>query len=411
MQLTINDLRGEVMFTGKDGYRFGDHMGAMLAKVETGVKNLGEKISGKAKAADAQAVQGSTVLAATLVLAKEAHASGVKQRLSATALHAVAQFIEVLNAATDSGSYVKFEAEGQRQAAADSALGLRSSEGPLNCGSSSSSGCFQLKSSQQQLFIHPEGGVASIGSRLILHKGGPEARLCFRFVLGAPGVTAPAGSSRSRSPSPRDGHSGSESSPPPSLLAAGASHARDAGHAAENDTAACTSDIIGRLQHVESGLFVAPSAATLPSSLILIADPSSSASFAMTSAGHLLHVASAAVVCPAKASVASGCALSLRPQDSTVLEHSSFSMHPFESYSNGHLILQSLFLTICRKFRKYARTLSSCTFIDPKCVKRMQQSSQVPYKRFCFLIQTLHDACVAVCHLPTRGRELAACVP
>ena len=266
-------------FTGKDGYRVGDLTGAMLARVATGVKNLGEKITGKDKAADAQAVQGSTVLAATLVLAKEAHASGVKQRLSATALHAVARFIEVLNVANDSGSYVKFEVEGQRQAAADSALGLRSSRGPLNCGSCSTSGCFQLKSSQQQLFIHPEGGVASIGSRLILHKGGPEARLCFRFVLEAPVVTAPAGSSRSRSPSPRDGHSGSES-PPPSLLAAGASHARDAGHAAENDTAACVSDIVGRLQHVESGLFVAPSAATLPSSLILIANPSSSASFA-----------------------------------------------------------------------------------------------------------------------------------
>ena len=359
------------MFTGKDGYRFGDHMGAMLAKVESGVKNLGEKISGKAKAADTQAVQESTMLAATLRLAIEAHASGVKQRLSAPALNSVARFIEALNAANDSGSYAQFESEGQRLAEEDSALGLRSF-------SSSSSGCFQLKlSHQQQLLIHPEGGTASIGSRLVLHKGGPEARLCFRFISETNPVTATVDSSRSRSPSPTDQHSDSEST---SSLPSSSGVAFDAIHAERNsgeNTAACSAVVFGRLQHIESGLFVAPSKTTLPSSLILIADPPSNSRFAMTSEGHLLHVESSAVACPVKTIVSSGCALELRHQDSNVLERCAFTILPFESYSNGHLILRSFVVTICRKFRKYARALLSATFVDPQCVKKMQHSSQV----------------------------------
>ncbi len=362
------------MFTGKDGYRFGDHMGAMLAKVETGVKNLGEKITGKAKAADEQAVQESTVLAATLRLAKEAHASGVKQRLSAPVLNSVAQFIEALNAANDSGSYVQFESEGQRQAEEDIAIGLRSSLNSSSC----SSGCLQLKSSQQQLLIHPEGGAAAIGCRLVLHKDGPEARLCFRFVSETTLVSDPAGRSRSRSPSPADLHSDSLSSPslpsPSGVVSRGVHAEFDVG----NEAAACRAVVLGRLQHVESGLYVAPSKATLPSSLVLVAEPPSNARFAMTAEGHLLHVDSAAIVCPAKTTASSGCALELRRQDSSSLEHSAFTIHPFERYSNGHLIFQSLLLTMCRKFRKYARALSSATFVDPQCVKKLQHSSQVP---------------------------------
>ena len=97
--------------TGRDGYRFGDHFGAMLAKVETGVKTLGEKISGKAQAADTQAVQESSVLAATLTLAKEAHASGVKLRLASSTVNSITLLMEALQAANASGSYEKFDAE------------------------------------------------------------------------------------------------------------------------------------------------------------------------------------------------------------------------------------------------------------------------------------------------------------
>jgi hypothetical protein len=367
------------LFTGKDGYRFGDSMGAMLAKVETGVKNLGEKISGKAKAADAQAVQESNVLAATLSAAKDAHASGVKLRLSTAALDSIALLIQALDSAAKSGCYSKFEAEGHQQAANDSDLGLRCPPSPIDGGPSLASGCFQLASLQQQLFVHPEGGHASVGSKLVLHKNGPEARLCFRFVPdAASSADGAARASRSRSSSPTGHVSDYESPQTPSCAVSCESAARDAAHSPSTDAAASSTRIHGRLQHVDSGLFVAPAKATLPSPLILIADPPSRDFFAMTAAGHVLHVASSAVLCPAATTVSSGCALELRPQDSSLLARSVFTVRPFESYSNGHLILQSFFLAVCRKFRKYARTISSSTFVDPLCVKKLQHSSQVP---------------------------------
>ena len=370
------------------------------------MKTLGEKMSGKAKAADAQAVLEANVLAATLALAKEAHASGVKQRLSAATLASVAHLIEALNDANDSGSYAKFEAEGQRQATADAALGLRAPASVAG-GPSSASGCFELVSSQKRLFIHPEGGTACVGSRLVLHKDGPEARLCFRFVSEASFAvthpTPPAPSSRSRSPSPTPNPTDSESTPPPF---SSPESALDAGH-----TAAATSNphVLGRLQHVESGLFVAPSKAALPSDLILIADAHSSALFAMTPEGHLLHAASAAVVCPAKAKASSGCALQLRLQDSSVLERSVFAIQPFESYSNGHLILRSFCLIVLRKFRKYARALSVSTFVDPKCVHNMHHLSQVSSL---FSVAALHSrplftSYAADCHFPLPGHKSA----
>lgn len=372
------------LFTGKDGYRFGDSMGAMLAKVETGVKNLGEKISGKAKAADAQAVQESDALTVTLSAAKDAHASGVKLRLSTAALNSVTQLIQALDSAAESGCYTKFEAEGHRQAAADADLGLRCPPSPLDGGHSLASGCFQLASSQQQLFVHPEGGHASVGSQLVLHKDGPEARLCFRFVPDASSTAPAATTSRSRSPSPtRHAH---DSQPPQSSVSPPSSAAQDAAHSTGAGAAASSIRCHGRLQHVDSGLFVAPSKTTLPSPLILIADPPSRDVFSMTAAGHVLHVASAAVLCPAASTVSSGCALELRPQDSSLLVRSVFTVRPFESYSNGHLVLQSFFLAVCRKFRKYARTISSSTFVDPLCVKKLQHTSQVPSPAACAVL-------------------------
>jgi hypothetical protein len=381
--------------TGRDGYRFGDHFGAMLAKVETGVKTLGEKISGKAQAADTQAVQESSVLAATLTLAKEAHASGVKLRLASSTVNSITVLIEALQAASTSGSYEKFDAEGQRHAAADAVLGLRSSPSSLEGGLSSAGGCLELKSSQKRLFIHIEGGTACVGSRLVLHKDGPEARLCFRFVseasIAATQCASPAAISRSRSPSPTPDSSHDESSPePPASLhiASDTSQSASAGVAAGSSP-----DIIGRLQHVDSGLFVAPFKSTLPSDLVLIADAPSSALFAMTPAGHVLHVESAAVVCPAKARVSPGCAVQLCAPDATVMDRSVFAMCPFESYSNGHLILRSLCLLVFRKIRKYARALSSSTFVDPKCVKHLHHLSQVllfpAYCAFCIFSRVL----------------------
>ena len=97
--------------------------------------------------------------------------------------------------------------------------------------------------------------------------------------------------------------------------------------------------------------------------------------------GHLLHLASAAVVCPAKAHASSGCTLQLRARDAVVLEQYVFAMKPFESYSNGHMILRSLCLNVFRKFRKYARALSSATFVDAKCVKQIHDLSQVSLVR------------------------------
>jgi hypothetical protein len=128
---------------------------------------------------------------------------------------------------------------------------------------------------------------------------------------------------------------------------------------------------------VDSGLFVAASNLNL----VLIADAASSALFAMTPEGHLLHLASAAVVCPAKAHASSGCTLQLRARDAVVLEQYVFAMKPFESYSNGHMILRSLCLNVFRKFRKYARALSSATFVDAKCVKQIHDLSQVSLVR------------------------------
>jgi hypothetical protein len=134
----------------------------------------------------------------------------------------------------------------------------------------------------------------------------------------------------------------------------------------------------------------------------------------MTSEGHLLHVESAGVVCSAKNNVSSGCSLELRHQDSNVLQRCAFTMHPFESYSNGHLILRSLFLTICRKFRKYARTLSNSTFVDPECVKKMQHTAQVPLliclSCFVLCLRTLHNDPASVCYIHPWGRQLAAVV-
>jgi hypothetical protein len=370
----------------------------MLAKVETGVKTLGEKISGKAQAADTQAVQESSVLAATLTLAKEAHASGVKLRLASSTLNAVTALIEALQAASANGSYEKFDAEGQRQAAADAVLGLRSSPSSLEGSLSSAGGCLELKSSPKRLFIHIEGGTACVGSRLVLHKDGPEARLCFRFVSEASIAASPAAISRSRSPSPTHDSSHYESSPePPSSLriAPDASQSASAGAAAGSSP-----DILGRLQHVESGLFVAPFKSTLPSGLVLIADAPSSALFAMTPAGHLLHVESAAVVCPAKARVSPGCAVQLCAPDATVMDRSVFAMCPFESYSNGHLILRSLCLLVFRKIRKYARALSSSTFVDPKCVKHLHHLSQVFHSLHIMQFATSHACRFINCRLP-----------
>ena len=400
-------------FTGKDGYRVGDLTGAMLARVATGVKNLGEKITGKDKAADAQAVQDLDALTLTLNCAKEAHASAVKQRLSASCTVSVGQLVEALGAACDSGSYQKFEAEGHRQAAADAALGLSAATPSLSGGPSSASGCFQLKSTQKQLFMHPEGGVASVGKRLLLHKDGPESRLCFRFVPEAPIiVAAPASSSRpSRSPSPSD-------QLPPSDSCDSAPLVSDADLGLSAAAAACNACMRGRLQHVESGLFVAPSKATLPSPLILIAQPApNNALFAMTDAGHLLHVASSAVVCPAKTKVSSGCELELRQQDAAALQHSVFVLQPFESYSNGHLIMQALFLTVCRKFRKCARALVKATFVDPKCVSNLQHASQVSLlaafqhesRRFTTSHLTHHTSRITCRSLPHSSSGPSAC--
>jgi hypothetical protein len=376
-------------FTGKDGFRVGDLPGAMFARVQTVVKNLGEKISGKEDAADAQAVQELDALTITINCAKEAHAVAVKQRLSVACTNAVGQLLEALCAAADSGSFVKFVAEGQRQAASDATLGLRSpASTPSLGGCSSSSGCLQFKSTQKQLFVHPEGGIASVGKRLLLHKDGPEARLCFRFVPEAPIVAAPASSSRSRSPSPSDQRSDSHSPPPASSSCQHVLLIPDAELDPVAAAAASNAGMRGRIQHVESGLFVVPSKATLPSPLIMIADPAPSiALFVMTPAGHLLHVASSAVICPAKAKVSSGCALELRQQDAAALEHSVFALQPFERYSNGHLILQSLLLTVCRKFRKCARALVTSSFVDPKCVSTLQHASQV----------SLLAACIPIC--------------
>ncbi len=58
---------------------------------------------GKAKAAAAQAVQESNVLTVTLSAAKDAHASGVKLRLSTAALNSVTQLIQAQDSAAESG--------------------------------------------------------------------------------------------------------------------------------------------------------------------------------------------------------------------------------------------------------------------------------------------------------------------
>jgi hypothetical protein len=336
------------------------------------VKSLGQKISGKAEAEDSHAVQELDVLTATLQVAQDVVAIGVKQRVSAAALNSVSQLIKYLQSAIETGSFAKFEAEGQRQAEADAVLGLRSSSASLN-NACLTSGCLVLVTNQKRLFVHPEGGAAAVGTRLTLQKDGPAAHLCFRFVSETPVASECDGSLRSSLPSFPD----RSSSPPPLSAPADVAVASIAECSSDIDAAASGHRVIGRLQHLESGLFVSAAKAALPSPLVLISHPCSSAMFELTASGQLLHVASSAVVCAAHSKVSSGCALELRAQVSGSPEHITFALQPFECYSNGHSVLLSLFLAVSHKFRKYARALSSSTFVDPVLVAKVQHSSQV----------------------------------